>query len=129
MTRAHAVYTLDVPHDRPPMTSNDQRRMSWPQVRAAKSRVASDVAWMAKQAKLPVLPYPVRVTVTWWAPNARRRDPDSLGPWCKAALDALVSCGVLTDDSHRYVLAVTQEIRLDRDNPRITITLEPEEDR
>ena len=127
MTRSRTAYTLDIPHQRPPMTANDQRRMSWPRIRAAKSRVSSDVAWMARQAKLQPIPYPVRVTVTWWAPNARRRDPDCLGPWCKAALDALVSCGVLVDDSHRYVLAVTQEIRLDRDNPRITITLEPEE--
>jgi crossover junction endodeoxyribonuclease RusA len=109
------------------MTSNEQRRAQWHQVRTAKSRTATDVAWHAKAAKLPKLSGPVRVTVTWWAPNAHRRDPDSLGPWTKAALDALVAIGVLADDSARYVLSVTQQIRVDRDNPRITITLEPEE--
>lgn len=127
MTRSRTTYSVDIPCLKPLMTSNEQRRAQWHQVRTAKSRTATDVAWHAKAAKLPNLSGPVRVTVTWWAPNGRRRDPDSLGPWTKAALDALVSIGVLADDSARHVLSVTQQIRVDRDNPRITITLEPEE--
>lgn len=127
MTSSRTVYTVDVPHIKPPMTANEQRRATWRTVRTAKAQTAADVAWMVRKAKLPQISSPVRVTVTWWAPNAHRRDPDSLGPWSKAALDALVSCGVLKDDSSKYVLSVTQEIRLDRERPRITITLEPEE--
>jgi crossover junction endodeoxyribonuclease RusA len=124
MTRSRTNYVLDIPCQKPLMTANEQRRAKWPQVRMAKSRTASDVAWVARAAKVPPLAGPVRVTVTWWAPNARRRDPDSLGPFTKAALDALVHVGVLVDDSSKFVQSVTQQIRVDRDNPRITITLE-----
>lgn len=124
---AAAVWSFDVPLARPYMTANDQRRASWPAVRTAKARTASDVAWCARAAKIPPIRERVTVTFTWWAPNGRRRDPDALGPFCKAALDALVSVGVLEDDGHKQIARVSQEIRIDRARPRITITITPEE--
>lgn len=127
MKGAPAVgWSFDVPLARPYMTSNEQRRATWMSVRTAKSRTASDVAWCARAAKIPPIRERVAVTFTWWAPNARRRDPDSLAPFVKAALDSLVSVGVLEDDGHKQIARVSQEVRVDRANPRITITLIPE---
>ncbi len=64
--------------------------------------------------------------MTWFAPDSRARDADSLGPFTKAALDALVKCGYLPDDNSTHVLSVRQQIRVDREHPRIVIELEKE---
>ncbi|MGY5210094.1 RusA family crossover junction endodeoxyribonuclease [Nocardia gipuzkoensis] len=110
---------------RPPMTANDQRRAHWTRVRKAKSQVAEQVGWAARQQ----LPRGLRldrvsVRVTWYAPDARRRDSDGLGPFLKAALDALTAAGVLPDDDAAHVIETRQRVEIDRTNPRITIELE-----
>ncbi|WP_433734858.1 hypothetical protein ACQP0C_41985 (plasmid) [Nocardia sp. CA-129566] len=48
----------------------------------------------------------------------------TLGPFLKAALDALTEAGVLPDDDAAHVLETRQRIVIDRVNPRITIELE-----
>ncbi|MGW4774179.1 hypothetical protein ACWEO2_39825 [Nocardia sp. NPDC004278] len=120
-----AVYTIELPLRRPPLTSNGQRRAHWSTVRKAKAEVASMVGWQAR-SQLPkrLRLNRTRVTVCWHAPDARRRDSDSLGPFLKAALDALTEAGVLPDDDAAHVLETRQRIVIDRVNPRITIELE-----
>ena len=118
-------HTLTLPLRRPPMTSNDQRRAHWTHVRACKRHVADLVGWHALRDRVP----PVgscRVTVTWFAPDAIRRDADSLGPFLKASLDALVGVGVLRDDCPPHVLSTTTAVEVDRANPRIEIRIEEE---
>ncbi len=119
------VHVVTLPLLRPPMTSNDQRRMHWTKVRKAKAEVASQVGWRAReQLRKGLRLNRTRVTVTWYAPDARRRDSDALGPFLKAALDALVVIGVLPDDHSAHVVETSQRIIVDRSNPRMTITLE-----
>ncbi|MEV0357138.1 hypothetical protein AB0H71_13855 [Nocardia sp. NPDC050697] len=125
---AAQVFAFDVPFTRPPMSANDQRRAHWTRVREAKAEVGESVAWHAVAAKLPRFPFPVRVTVTWWAKDLRRRDPDAIAPFTKAALDGLVAAGVLADDDAAHVVSVSQEIRLDRERPRFTITITADEE-
>ncbi|AYD83953.1 RusA-like resolvase [Gordonia phage Getalong] len=116
------VLTLDVP--RPPMTANQQRAWHWRKQHQAKNHAETLVWAAARQARIPLLTAPQTVRVVWYAPDARRRDSDALGPMLKASLDALVKCGVLVDDDHRHVTSTSMAIALDRDRPRIELHIE-----
>ncbi|MFI6960008.1 hypothetical protein ACIBJI_41900 [Nocardia sp. NPDC050408] len=119
------VHVITLPLCRPPMTSNDQRRMHWTKVRKAKAEVAEQVGWRGReQLRKGLRINHARITVTWYAPDARRRDSDALGPFLKAALDALVKMGVLPDDHSAHVVETSLRIVIDRSNPRMTITIE-----
>lgn len=58
--------------------------------------------------KLPHMKKPVRITFHWIEPN-RRRDLDGISFGKKFILDALVKCGVLTDDNRKCVTAFTDD--------------------
>lgn len=63
---------------------------------------------------------PLVVDVLAYMPDARRRDLDNLN---KAALDALQRAGAFTDDSQIIDLRI-RRAGIDRDNPRLEVTLE-----
>ncbi|GAA1881815.1 hypothetical protein [Williamsia serinedens] len=117
-------YILSIPLRRPPLTSNDQRRAHWTTVRNAKAEVEYRVRHAAQQARIGTLSAPQTVTVIWHAPDDRRRDSDSLSPFLKASLDALVKCGVLEDDCPPHVTSTSMRTVVDRANPRIEIQLQ-----
>lgn len=121
------MHTITLPLRRPPLTANNQRRAHWTKVRAAKLEVENMVGWCAR-AELPkgLRLDRVRVTVTWYAADAKVRDADSLAPLTKSALDSLVRCGYLPNDDSKHVLSVTQQIQIDHEHPRIVIELEEE---
>jgi len=122
-----AMYSVTLPLLRPPLTLNDQRRAHWTKVRRAKAEVEELVGWQAR-AQLPkgLRLDRIHLTVTWYAPDARIRDADSLSVLTKGALDSLVKCGYLPGDDHKHVLSVRQQIRIDREHPRIVLELEEE---
>lgn len=125
--KATGTRTLVLPLTRPPLTANDQRRAHWAYVAQAKRKVAL-LVMSAANSDEQFLPQfqSCRVSVTWFAPDARRRDSDSLGPFLKASLDALVTAGVLRDDCPPHVLSTTLAVEVDRERPRIEITLTEE---
>ncbi len=116
------TYTLTVDIRKPPLTANEQRRAHFRTIASKKKEAAEPVAWLVKQQQIPLLER-VDVTVTWFAPDARRRDSDSLGPYMKAVCDALVGAGVLKDDDSRYVRQTAMRVETDRTRPRIEIEL------
>lgn len=116
------TYTLVVDIPRPPLSSNGQRRAHWTTVRKAKADVEVLVAAQVREVQVPPLDR-ITVLVTWFAPDARARDVDSLSPFLKAALDSLVKSGVLVDDNSKFVREATTRIDLDRVRPRIEIEL------
>lgn len=118
------TYTLTVDARKPPMTSNEMRRAHYRAIAKAKKEAAEPVACLVKAQNIPLLDR-VDVTVTWFAPDARRRDSDSLGPYMKAVCDALVGAGALRDDDSRYVRQTAMRVEIDRANPRIEILIEP----
>lgn len=61
----------------------------------------------------------VEVSIAAWLPDNRRRDADNL---FKAPLDALVASGVLDDDSQIVALSI-RKAGIDRDNPRLEVTV------
>lgn len=104
---------------RPPMLANDQRRWHWSRVSRAKT-AAQFAVWAAVRARPRVPPLDrVRLHVTWYVPDRRRRDPDGLGPFLKSAADALVEAGVIVDDDSTHVVRTSSSILLDRERPRI----------
>lgn len=64
--------------------------------------------------------YRAVVTIRYYFPDARRRDPDNYSG--KMILDGLVRCGVLEDDSF-FCVSLRLEARKDRDNPRTEIEI------
>lgn len=101
------------------MTLNDQRRAHWRTVAKLKADTELVVAEAIKKAKLGKLDGPVEVSLVWYAPDARKRDPDGLAPMAKAILDALVKKGVLDDDDSTVVQSVRLgPIVISRDRPR-----------
>ena len=118
------IHVIVTPFDRPPMTANDQRRAHWQKVRAAKKVVGDAVAWLARQQGIKDVG-PAEVSFVWFAPDKRRRDSDSLGPFVKAALDGLVEAGVFPDDHNGWVVKTSMAVVLsDTRNPRIEISIE-----
>ncbi len=62
-----------------------------------------------------------RVTITYYFPDKRRRDPDNYGGKC--LLDALTRAGIIEDDSFAHV-EVTVKGASDKENPRTVINIE-----
>ena len=60
--------------------------------------------------------------VTFYVPDNRRRDPTNLAASLKAAWDGIVDAHVLTDD--QYLDVHPPVIIVDRENPRVEITIE-----
>ncbi len=67
---------------------------------------------------------PVRLHYTWYERNQRRDLDNVSGFGHKVIQDALVACGVLEDDSPKYVTGYTDEFKVDRKNPRIEVEIE-----
>lgn len=100
------VYRLVLPFTRPPLSSNETRsRHHWSTQREAKAVVEKAVWAVAKQQRVPRLEV-CTVGLVWYPPNHRKRDPDSLFPMAKAAIDGLTLAGVLLGDDGCYVAGV-----------------------
>lgn len=64
----------------------------------------------------------VAIHATYYEPNARR-DIDNIISSAKFWLDSLVNYGILPDDSQKYVTKIVSEVFVDKENPRIEVTL------
>ena len=84
------------------MSANQQKRAHYHQVAKAKKLVGEEVCALARGKRIPLLDV-CTVEVIWHVADKRKRDTDGLGPFLKAALDALVQAGVLVDDHSGYV--------------------------
>lgn len=63
----------------------------------------------------------VTVTLKYYFPDSRRRDPDNYSG--KIILDGLVRCGILKDDSFNCIDLEIEQGETDKDNPRIEIII------
>ena len=87
-----------------------------------KKAYTEEVAWLAKQARLPKLEKAYLV-ITWFEPD-RRRDPDNIMAGQKFILDGLVQAGVIPGDSQKYIQGIYHRFRVDRKNPRVEVVIE-----
>lgn len=79
-------------------------------------------AWCAKAARMRSYIGPVSVDFLWVEENGRR-DPDNIAFAKKFIMDGLVRANVLRDDSMRFVRGFSDSFDVDRENPRIEVTV------
>ncbi len=66
--------------------------------------------------------FPALFEITWYEPNANR-DYDNIVFAKKFILDALVELKILPDDSLKYVRRANDEVKIDKENPRIEVVI------
>lgn len=110
---------------RPPLTLND-RPSSWHSRAAITKRMRNEAGFRAIAARLPQLPR-IRVSLTWWVKDHRKRDGgENLAPTLKALIDGLVDAGVVPDDDQGHVTRGPSVIHYEKDcTPRIVLRVEP----
>ncbi|MEU7631838.1 NERD domain-containing protein [Nocardia sp. NPDC049220] len=120
-------WRLDIPGARPILTPNQQRGTHWSVTDKAAEQVAELVTeWLEPlKDRLPPITGPVSAYIIWRAPDNVVRDSDSLSTWGKAAQDALVKAGILSDDNHKIVCDTAYRIDVDPARTGMTIMLIP----
>lgn len=94
--------TIQLAWKTPPLTQNQVRRLHYRDEAKRKKTIAGEATTSIRRAKTQPMAA-AEVTLHYRPSTWRRFDADGLAPTLKAILDALVSCGVLEDDSFRYV--------------------------
>jgi crossover junction endodeoxyribonuclease RusA len=91
-------------------------------VAKAKADTEIIVLAAARKAKLDRVDGLLSVRIIWYAPDARKRDVDSLAVLAKSSLDALKK-GNIIDDDHAGIIHEVKlgPIIIARDDPRIEI--------
>lgn len=83
-----------------------------------------ETAKVARAAKgMPAVRWPVTVKIEFYEKD-RRRDVDNIEFGTKFILDGLVKAGVIPDDSQKYVWQVVPWVGIDKDQPRVVVTVE-----
>lgn len=66
--------------------------------------------------------YPVFITCTWFVKD-NRKDPDNIAFAKKFILDAIVTKGILKDDTRKCIKGFTDLFETDKNNPRVEIEI------
>lgn len=91
-----------------------------------KAKAEKRVVEAIEKYGVPRFDKPVKLGFMWFEPTARR-DCDNVAFGKKFVQDALVRSGVVEDDSRKYVVGyVGEEFPVDKDNPRIVVTITDE---
>ena len=78
----------------------------------------------SEAGKLQAHTPPVRLRFYWFMKDLRRYPDNLRGVATKYVLDGLAQAGVIPDDSPKYIAGFEDVFVLDRNNPRIEVTLE-----
>lgn len=86
-----------------------------------KREAEAAIEWSIRTAKLDPIPTPTRIAYTFYEPN-KRRDMDNISGFAhKVIQDALVKSGKLPGDGWAYIAGMSDDFKVDKDNPRIEI--------
>lgn len=88
-----------------------------------KQSTQENIMWQIKQQSIVTIDYPVKIGFLWVSKN-ERRDIDNIASAKKFCLDALVKIGILPNDNRRWVKGFTDDFLIDKENPRVEVTLE-----
>ncbi len=81
------------------------------------------VIYYIKRFKLKkVDKYPIKIKIDWYEKN-RKRDIDNITFATKFILDGIVKAEIMQNDSQKYVNEIEHHIYIDKDNPRIEVSL------
>lgn len=78
----------------------------------------------AQFIKTPKVTRPVQIRFLW-ASRTAKKDIDNVCAARKFILDALVSMGILPNDTRKWVRGFTDEFIIDRQNPRTEVEIRP----
>jgi len=96
----------------------------WAKYHAFKKKYTGLVKLYAIRANLrPVEEYPVSISIDWYSKD-RRKDPDNIAFGKKFICDGLVAAGILRDDSFKCISGFQDRFLVDRQNPRVELTLD-----
>lgn len=84
------------------------------------------VCWACRQQRLRPVSGRATVSVQCFEPNARRDADNVISGACKIVLDALQVAGILAGDGRRYIRLIQQPVEVDRQAPRVVVTIEEE---
>lgn len=95
------------------LKKTEQERCQWAMIEAKRKRICFDTC---------------KVKITWYEPN-RHRDMDNIsGFGRKVIFDALQTMGILKNDGWKQIKSITEYWAVDKQNPRIEVVLESEEE-
>ena len=101
----------------------NQNRRHWSFGARLKKTATNMCASWAVAGRIPEYKTPIKVHVKWYEPN-RRRDRDNVESGVKFILDGLKLAHKIKDDSQKWIVGVSHEVLLDRQNPRIEVTID-----
>lgn len=78
--------------------------------------------YIKEQIKRTQVKTPVKLHIRWYEPNSRR-DADNIVFAKKFILDALVKNKVIPNDNQKHVKGFSEEVLVDKDNPRIEVEI------
>jgi len=73
-------------------------------------------------SNVPKFKGPVKVHFTW-VEKDKRRDRDNIRAGSKVILDALVKMERIKNDSQKWLVELTDSYLVDKDNPRVEVTI------
>jgi Holliday junction resolvase RusA-like endonuclease len=94
----------------------------------AKSEQTEAVTWSIRSAGLKPMDGPIEVGISWIEgrkKNGALRDVDNIQFASKFILDGLVDCGIVPDDSPKFIRNVYHHYRFNANNPHIEVTVMP----
>jgi Holliday junction resolvase RusA-like endonuclease len=95
--------SFTVPYRLPGMNEYTRANRTGPYTGASMKKLAEEIIYYAiREAQIQPVTRPVLLASEWTEPGGRR-DGDNIAAGQKFVQDALVSAGVLTDDSLKYV--------------------------
>lgn len=94
------TWTIRLPYTTPPLTSN--QRLHWRSEYALKKALRQAVVLAVKAQEMPPCES-IHCVLVYVPRDKRRRDSHNLVPTVKVAVDALVSAGVIPDDTPEYL--------------------------
>lgn len=92
-----------------------------------KRKYTNATVWDVKSQKVPKIDFKIDVAFTWYRKN-KRTDPDNITVGQKFILDALVVAGVLKNDGWNEINSINHVFKVDKDNPRVEITISEHDD-
>ena len=100
-------------------------RAHWSLGAQVKKNETEKAMWAIRAARLKPFEKPVSVAILW-AEKGRMRDPDNVAFAAKFIMDALVKTGTIPDDGQKWVRSITNEVAVDKDNPRVEVRISDE---
>lgn len=118
------IQTLIIPGELPGLNQTvGSAKSHWALYYKQKREAEKLIAWSAKEQKIK----PVKraaFSFDWYCKNFRR-DPDNVaGGGTKIIMDALQVAGVIENDGHKQVSALSHRFFKDAENPRVEVTIQ-----